>query len=317
MVEDGVAVGSWGTGLYSSDLALDMREDFAQVVRAPWDGGQLRAWAKSAYPAFDDPDDDEHPEVLLVLGDLFWRYGIDDEPTAAAAMHIIASGTDLAVKRRLGMTDSDLRHRAKVLVDLGERLRTVNPKPRPRRVLRRPQPFILERGDCLAYPTDGGKLRNPYVTPAQEGRFFARHSWEPDGWGAAVVLERAHEYGVFARYFVALMADALGERPTAAEIGDMSILHTGTPLGLTGPWTERPRRCLHWISISRTHLRRMRIDVVGRLQLDPELVRQELSGSVPGGTLDHSLANVAHFGAIGNRLVPAHDPIARYLGGSP
>ena len=97
-------MGTWGTGLYSSDVALDLRDDFAQVVHAPWDGDRLRAWAKSAYPALDDPADDEHSDVSLVLADLFWRYGIEHPATVAAAEEIIASGADLAAKRGLGMS---------------------------------------------------------------------------------------------------------------------------------------------------------------------------------------------------------------------
>jgi hypothetical protein len=306
-------VGTWGVGLYSNDLVLDLRDDFAQVVRAPWDAEQLYAWAESTYPALDDPADDEHSDMLLVIAHLFWRYGIEHDPANAAAREIIASGADLAAKRRLGMTERDLRRRRAVLIGLDSQLSSANPKPYRRRVRRRPESLILELGDCIVYPTAGGALRNPYVTPGREAAFFARHRWEPDGWGAAVVLERAYEFDVFARYLVALVADSLADRPTPVAIAGMSILHTGTPPGKTGPSTERPRRCLHWISLSLSHLHRMHIEVVGRLQLDTELVQQELAATVPGRRLDHSLANVARFGAIEHRLVPANDPLSRYL----
>ena len=304
---------SWGSGLYASDLALDLRDDFRLVCRAPWDADQLLGWAVAAYPMLAYANDDEHAEAQLVLADLLWRYGIEHPATIDAARAVIASGMDLAVKHRLGMADRDLRRRASVLTDLDRRLATPNPRPRPRHILRRPERFVFELGDCFCYPTAGGKLRNPYVTPSAETTFFARHRWAPDGWGAAMVIDRMHEHAVFARYLVALLDGSQMHRPGLADVIESSIIHTEQPPGLAWPMARESRRAIHWISLTPRHRDRMRIELIGRLRLDSEAVARELASNVAVRSLDSSLANVANFGTIGNRVVAAVDPISRYV----
>jgi hypothetical protein len=159
-------MGTWGVGPYSNDLAADLRDEFNVVVRAPWDGDQLLVWATSNYPSAADPSDDECSDLRLVLVHLVWTCGIDHQPTLATAQRIIADGVDLEAKRTLGMAERDLRKRSTVLNTLADKLRTSNPKPRARRILRKPEPFVFGVGDCFVYPTSHGEPRNPYVGQA-------------------------------------------------------------------------------------------------------------------------------------------------------
>ncbi len=99
------------------------------------------------------------------------------------AGHIIVEGTDLAMKRALDMSERDLRQRGRMLDELAAKWQTPNPKPRPRRVLAKPEAFLLEVGDCLRYPASRGSVRNPYVGPRQEASYYALYTWDPDGWG--------------------------------------------------------------------------------------------------------------------------------------
>src|SRR5262249_25676159 len=140
------AVGTWGIGLYENDDASDLREDFKDVVRAPWNGERLRLWARDQFP-------DDSPDVRLALADLFRVYRIDHAGVRDEAVRIVAGGVDADTKRALGLDERGLARRAKVLDALVEKWRTPNPKPRARRMLARPELFVLDEGACLVYPT--------------------------------------------------------------------------------------------------------------------------------------------------------------------
>src|SRR5262249_25162874 len=136
-------MGTWGTGLYANDTAADLRDDFKDVVRAPWDGERLLAWALERYPGANDPADEDYSSLRLALADLFWLYGIHHPPTMETALRIVAEGSDLAMMRTLGMSERDLKQRARVLGELATKWQMPNPRPRPRHTLLRPEPFPL------------------------------------------------------------------------------------------------------------------------------------------------------------------------------
>ena len=301
-------MGTWASSLYGNDLAVDLRDEFSIVCRAPWNDEALLAWAKSEYPMLDDPADDAYTDARLVLADLFWTYGVDHAATIATGRQIIADGSDLDAKRSLGMSEPDLRRRAILLEQLGSKWRAPNPRPRPRRILSDPEPFLFDEGDCLVYPTEAGELRNPYVTPSDEATWY---SFEPDGWGAAIVLARYRQHDVFARYAVALLAAMSDTRPSTADFATMSILHVA-PLVPWPPVSEpQPtRRQVHGIAMSRQHRQRMQIEVVGSLKVNANLVASEITPQVERHRLDNQLANVA---MVSKKLTPVDDPIARYL----
>jgi hypothetical protein len=295
-------VGSWGTALYDSDITLDLKGDFKDVVRAPWDGDRLLAWVVEKYPAAADPEDSDYVDLRLAVADLFWTYGIKHPPTLESALTIIENGTDVAVKRELGMREADLRRREHVLRKLAEKWRLPNSKPRRRNILKRPEEFLLDIGDCLVYPTTAGVLRNPYVTPKEEG-YYGRYPWNPDGWGAAVVVNRHLKYGVFSRYIVALLANDPVRKPDFADFHGLSILHTNR-LG-------RPWRRVHAIKTTALHLKRLLIEVVGRLALDEAKLFKEFDPASPeiarGGESSYQL-QVKPAGRL-----DIDDPIARFL----
>ncbi len=303
-------MGTWGTGLYANDTAADLRDDLRLAVRAPWDGEHLVQWVQGAYPGSADPTDTDYLDLRLALADLLWTYGIDHPETIDVARRIIDDGTDLAGKRALGMSEPDLRRRAKVLEGLAHRLATSNPAARPRRILERPEPWALDAGDCLAYPLSQGELRNPYVGSRDQARYFSIHPWKPDGWGAAFVLSRFRKYEVFARYGVAVLATDPAVKVSMADVPGLSIVqqrvHGGPPL-----------RLIRGVAASRQHLRRMQVEVIGRLPVDVERVASALGPDDPqvaGHGTDHSLANIGVMKAPQLRLmVPGHDPIGRFL----
>jgi hypothetical protein len=304
-------MGTYGTGLYGNDTAMDLRDEFRLVVRTPWDGQRLANWAAGAYPAIVNPADDEHSDVALALADQFWVYGIDHAPTLQRARDIVTGGTDLASKQALGMSAGDLRRRARTLQAVLAKWRQPNPRPRERRILSNPEPFVLRPGDCLVYPVADGQIRNPYVGPRKAERFFAVHRWDADGWGSLIVLDAYHRHDVLARYIVALLTNDDDRPPGIDEIPDLHIRHT-RPIGL--PAGSPPRRRVHAVHATRVHLERMRMEAIGNLPVNPAVVASHgLTFGTPPLTFDSHLANAAHTSKRGRTQPHVDDPLAPYL----
>jgi hypothetical protein len=309
-------VGTWGVALYSSDVARDLRDDLKRVVRAPWGADEIRACVAGKYRALDDASDSDHTDLWLVMADRFWSYGIEHVETFKRAFEIVASGADLATKRALGMRERDLARRAKVLEALAAKWTQPNAKPANRRVLARPEPFVLEVGDCLVYPTADGKPRNPYVSVKQEALYYGAYPWAQNGWGAAIVLSRSHRYTVFARYVVAFLALETEGKPTVEEMIGASlrrfdqIRFVRTPDGRFRD-EGRPRPYVFAVTTSRRHLARMRVEVVGHVEVNMERVAADF---------DPDVSPIARFGvrelanhASTGTLRGFGGPVANYL----
>lgn len=275
-------MGAWGVGLYQSDDVADLRDDFREIVRAPWDADRLLRWTTDSYPDAGNPASDAYSGLRLVLADLFWTYGIEQDEVRETALELIRDGGDLDSLRRLGMSDRDLQRRARVLEAAEAKWRSPNPTPRARRMLSRPQPFLFEIGDCLTYPTSAGRVRNPYVSEAREASFYARFAWDEDGRAAALVLHRLHRFETFARYLVAILRHDSPVRPTAARFPALSILHSRT-------FAFQPLRRVHLVSTTRVHLKRMRVEVVGNVPVDRDAVEQAFRTEL--GRAGRELAN--------------------------
>lgn len=122
---------------------------------------------------------------------------------------IVESGADLKIEESLAMAPGDLRRRAAVLARLAAKLSTAHPRPRGRRILRTPEPFALEVGVCLAYPSQDGNAPNLFMRQSDIDRTF-----KPNGWGAFIFLARAHKLEVFARHLIGRLAVARTAKPT-------------------------------------------------------------------------------------------------------
>jgi len=303
-------MGTWGVGLYQCDDASDLRDEFREVVRAPWDGDRLLAWALETYPDAADSRADGYADLRLALADLFWTYGIEHPDVEEAAVSLVDGG-DLDAKRQLGMAERDLKRRAVVLDTLAAKWRAANPQPRSRQMLKSPQPFILRAGDCVTYPTSIGRVRNPYVSEAREGTFYETFPWEGDSWAAAIVLACRHRYETFARYLIAVLRRAGANPATLEEFAGLSILHSRT-------FAPAPMRRVHLVSTTRMHLKRMGVVVVGNRRVDDarvadafphELTRSGRDFANDAWTLPDTYRHKP------DRLAPAdvRDPVAAFL----
>ncbi len=165
-----VAMGVWGTSLYSGDFAMDLRATIGAVARLPFDGGELLALLREREPAAVAPGDEDHTTFWLVVADQLARRGIDCPEARARALAIIDGGEDISMLERLGMGAGDLRKRGRMLAELRTRLAAGPVAGKSRRVLKKPQPLLLDVGDVLVYPTCEGQCVNPYFASRERQR---------------------------------------------------------------------------------------------------------------------------------------------------
>src|SRR3954468_22169895 len=177
-------MGAWGTGLYSSDLAADMRATITSVLRLPLDEDRIVPIPREGEgrPA-NDPNDEDHTAFWLVLADQFEKRGVAHAPTRDKAIAIIDGGDDLAMMEKRGMKAADLRKRGAKLAELRARLAAAPRVSKPRATIKAPEPYVLETGVLYACPVQGSSCINPYFGNKQ----LARWPFVPDGWRQFVI----------------------------------------------------------------------------------------------------------------------------------
>jgi hypothetical protein len=114
-------MGTWGTGLYADDTALDLRSEWGEKMK--WDG---RADAVTEQLVAQYGADDT--TFWLALADLQWKCGHLAPRVRERALAIIADGADLA--RWSDASAADQRARAGVLERLRAQLGTPPPAPK-------------------------------------------------------------------------------------------------------------------------------------------------------------------------------------------
>ena len=95
-------MGAWDVGLYSSDVALDLKASLRALARLPFDGARLLKLLRATEPAADDPEDEDHTVFWLVAADQFVRHGIVCAEAHKRALDIIVSGADLSELQAAG-----------------------------------------------------------------------------------------------------------------------------------------------------------------------------------------------------------------------
>lgn len=118
-------MGTWGTGLFSDDLASDVRERFRDFIG---EGLTTEAAVSRLLREYKSSlrDPDEEPVFWLALADTAWRLGRLEEAILKHALRVIDSGQDLA--RWEDVTDR--KRREKVLAKLRTKLQSRPPAPK-------------------------------------------------------------------------------------------------------------------------------------------------------------------------------------------
>lgn len=244
-------MGVWGAGLYSGDFAADLRATIRAVVRLPFEPDKLVEILTGVEPgAATEIADEDYTTFWLVVADQFAKNGIACEKVRVNALRIIHEGIDLALMRKLGMAPALLTKRAQMLAELRERIEAA-PVGTRRAVLKHPQPLLMDVGDVFAYPTSRGKCINSYY-PAKE----RIPNWQQDGWGVAVIVDSGRAFDFLAWYRPITIFAATHEKPT------LEMLQWLGPWILKGPGT-----------CNRVHFKRLELEKIGSLQLDPAKMR--------------------------------------------
>jgi hypothetical protein len=144
-------MGTWGTGLYQSDAASDVRDVYRDCRKLGFAGEDLIAIVLDTAGS-SAPDSEDYAAAYLALADLLWKDGMLPTEMQATALGLIK---DARLPERFEDAASQRKHQA-VLQALAERLRSAPPKkPAPRK-----QPYIercdFEIGEILACPLPRG-----------------------------------------------------------------------------------------------------------------------------------------------------------------
>ena len=266
-------MGVWGGGLYAGDFAMDLRATIAAVVRLPFDPDRLvEILHETEAAAADDPHNEEHTTFWLIVADQFARRGIACDRVKDKALQIIDTSQDIRMLERLGMKPSGIRERTKLLRQVRERIVSA-PVGKPRTILKKPQPLLMDVGDVVVYPTCAGKCINPYFASKETGSV----AWTQDGWGVAVIIDRGRAFDFLSWYRPLTLAQARSEKPTLASVRGAVLWRFQSP-GTCSP--------AHW--------KKMELEKIGTLAIDPEKVRGAFSQLRPGisaAVNDISMAN--------------------------
>ena len=118
-------MGTWGTALYSDDLAADLRGEFRDLIGEGLSSTDAVDRLRTEYSSsLSDPD--EAPVFWLALADTGWRLGRLDEQVLQNALRVITSGQDLARWE----TSRDRTKREQVLAKLQRQLQSPPPTPK-------------------------------------------------------------------------------------------------------------------------------------------------------------------------------------------
>jgi hypothetical protein len=245
-------------------VAQDLKADIAAVARLPIDADAIVARVLAQWACAADPEDEDYGDFWLVLADQLHGYGIAHSATLERVREIVESGADLRCKESLDMAPGDLEKRAKALAKLMAKLESPHAKPRSRRMLRTPEAFVLEIGACLGYPSQGGNGPNTYMRQADIDRTF-----KPDGWGAFIVLGRAHKLDYFARHLIARLAVKPKSEPTRESCAASNLSANKFA------WSrEPPTPAVAWVEVPKSHLKKLAAEPLGTLPVDGDAVRR-------------------------------------------
>jgi hypothetical protein len=146
-------MGTWGTAIFSDDLACDIRDRYRQMLGDGLEGQQATQSLMAEYK--DALDDEDAARVFwLALAAIQWSYGRLEQDVQQRAINIIDRGEDM--QRWTG--DSRLFDKRQAVLNK-LRATLASPQPPPRRI---PKPFRdscdWEIGEIIAYQLRSGNM---------------------------------------------------------------------------------------------------------------------------------------------------------------
>jgi hypothetical protein len=272
-------MGTWGAALYDDDNASDLKETIALVCRVPVSGDTLLAILKDLHGDCD-PADEEGALFWLVTADQFERRGIECAEAASTAVSIIAAGHDLAHAKAKGADEAFLKKRSGVLQELARRLKSPR-KFRPRVTPRQAPSMVVSTGEIYSFRTMKGCAWHPYWLTSLYGAF------EPDGWGALVVLATGRAFEWLPWVAVASLTVKGNRKPTLEEALRAHLIFHSQTMG-AGRFSPKPKE-----------VRGLGLELLGRVKLDPRRVKPHLSKWSISTAIEYGWP--MSYGAIGPR----------------
>jgi hypothetical protein len=165
-VVQNAGVGAWGPGLFSDDLACDVRADYRQLIEDGVADDEASSQILARYLS-EPADPDEEPVVWLALAATQSKIGRLDPAVRDRAVGLIDSGTGLA------LWADDPRQLAKRRAVLEKvRAQLVGAQP-ARKKLRPPSRHVtdLRPGDVLGYRGANGRLALLRVARVEDSRW--------------------------------------------------------------------------------------------------------------------------------------------------
>jgi len=275
-------VGVWGTGLYSSDFAMDLRTTIAAVARLPFDADRIVEILCQVEPGpAGISDDADHSTFWLVVADQMAKRSMLSAIVRDRAIMIIDRGTDLLIAGKLGMSAAALTKRRKMLLEVRARLVTPPPAVRPRTVLKKPQPLLMDVGEVFVYPTFNGKCINPYYRSKElDNKHWTKEgpaAWRQNGWSAMIIVDRGRAFDFLSWYRPLTLFTAVSDKP------DLGALRGKLLWKLS-----RAGTC------SALHFKRLELEKVAGLPIDAEKLRRafpNMKAGISAAVSDISISN--------------------------
>jgi hypothetical protein len=204
-------MGTWGTAIFSDDLAADIRGDFRELIGDGLTPSEATESLKAEYSSsLDDPDEMSVFWIALALTQ--WKLGRLEDSTKKMALQVIDDGTDLA-------RWDDAKTRAKRAMVLAKtRAELLSTSPPAKRVPR----TIREANDWQIGETIGFQLLSGKWTMF---RVIGHHT---DKGGRCAVCE---------------LLDWVGEAfPSQESIADLQVKKESTRRGISQFLFQEPRK---------------------------------------------------------------------------
>ena len=125
-------MGTWGTAIFSNDLAADLRQDFKDCIAEKKTPAEAREilWKSNGF-SVEDGENEDTREFWLVLSLIEWGLGRLEDCVKEKALEIISSGANVEDWRNLGAEPSEIKKRAVVLQELKQTLLSSQPEAKP------------------------------------------------------------------------------------------------------------------------------------------------------------------------------------------
>jgi len=169
-------MGAWGTGFWSDDMTSEVRDDYLDLLRR---GATPEEAVAKLLPQYQPEADEESGYLFwLAIASLQWDYGHLSDELRAKALAILDSGVD-EERWAESARPADQRKRREVLQKLGQKLASVQEKPKKLR------PYGYKRtrwkvGDVISLRF--GLMGDHRITPDEE--YWPYHNC----YGAALVV---------------------------------------------------------------------------------------------------------------------------------